>query len=139
VALLGPAHELVDHFVPNFTSEVLGIIITVAFVQRLLQRQERARRMRASNGEFRRGGRALTRLLTAWADILKVMLQLHRDWLSAAPGPGSLRVAPGPEVRMEGGGWRRVESRRKLSMKKGQSDPAVAHAQSPGFCCPARV
>jgi hypothetical protein len=71
VALLWPEHKLVDRFVPNFTSEVLGIIITVAFVQRLLQRQERARRMRASIGAFRRGGRALTRLLTAWADILK--------------------------------------------------------------------
>jgi hypothetical protein len=71
VALLWPEHELVDRFVPNFTSEVLGIIITVAFVQRLLQRQERARRMRASIGAFRRGGRALTRLLAAWADVLK--------------------------------------------------------------------
>lgn len=71
VALLWPDHPLVDRFVPNFTSEVLGIIITLAFVQRLLQRQERARRMRASIGAFRRGGRALSRLLGAWADVLK--------------------------------------------------------------------
>ncbi|CAN5712288.1 hypothetical protein BH23GEM9_BH23GEM9_33480 [soil metagenome] len=71
VALVWPHNELVDRFVPNFTSEVLGIFITLAVVQRLLQRQERARRMRASIGAFRRGGRALARLLGAWADILK--------------------------------------------------------------------
>jgi hypothetical protein len=71
VALVWEDHPLVDRFVPNLTSEVLGIIITLAFVQRLLQRQERARRMRASIGAFRRGGRALSRLLRAWADILK--------------------------------------------------------------------
>jgi hypothetical protein len=71
VSLLWPRNEVVDRFLPNFTSEVLGIIITLAFVQRLLQRQERARRMRASIGAFRRGGRALSRLLTLWADVLK--------------------------------------------------------------------
>jgi hypothetical protein len=71
IALLWSDNEQVERFVPNFTAEVLGIIITLAFVQRLLQRQERARRMRASIGAFRRGGRALTRLLSCWADILK--------------------------------------------------------------------
>jgi hypothetical protein len=71
VSLLFPRHEIVDRYLPNFASEVLGIIITVAFVQRLLQRQERGRRMRASIGAFRRGGRSLSRLLTVWADILK--------------------------------------------------------------------
>lgn len=71
VSLVWSDHELVDRYVPNLTSEVLGIIITLAFVQRLLQRQERARRMRASIGAFRRGGRALSRLLHAWADLLK--------------------------------------------------------------------
>jgi hypothetical protein len=71
VALLWADNETVDRFVPNLTSEVLGIIITLAFVQRLLQRQERARRMRASIGAFRRGGRALSRLLRTWADVLK--------------------------------------------------------------------
>jgi hypothetical protein len=71
VALLWSDNQTVDRFVPNLTSEVLGIIITLALVHRLLQRQERARRMRASIGAFRRGGRALSRLLGAWADVIK--------------------------------------------------------------------
>lgn len=71
VALVFKDAEHVDRFVPNFTSEVLGIIITLAFVHQLLQRQERARRMRGSIGAFRRAGRALSRLLGVWADVLK--------------------------------------------------------------------
>jgi hypothetical protein len=64
-------HEQVDRFLPDFSSEVLGIIITLAFVQRLLQRQERARRMRGSIGAFRRAGRALSRVISVWAEVLK--------------------------------------------------------------------
>jgi hypothetical protein len=71
IALVFKDHEHVERFLPNFTSELLGIIITLAFVHRLLQRQERARRMRGSIGAFRRAGRAVSRLVTTWADILK--------------------------------------------------------------------
>jgi hypothetical protein len=71
VALVFKDNEHVERFVPNMTSEVLGIIITLAFVHRLLQRQERARRMRGSIGAFRRAGRAVSRLIAAWAGILK--------------------------------------------------------------------
>jgi hypothetical protein len=71
VALVFKDNEHVDRFLPNLTSEVLGIIITLAFVHRLLQRQERARRMRGSIGAFRRAGRAVSRLVIVWADILK--------------------------------------------------------------------
>jgi hypothetical protein len=71
LSLAYPDQPLVDRYLPNFASEVLGIIITVAFVQRLLQRQERGRRLRASIGAFRRGGRSLSRLLSLWAAVLK--------------------------------------------------------------------
>lgn len=71
IAILFDDSPLVERFAPNATTEMFGIIITVAVVQRLLQRQERARRMRASIGAFRRAGRALSRLIAAWADVLK--------------------------------------------------------------------
>jgi hypothetical protein len=90
ISLAFPDQPLVDRYLPNFASEVLGIIITVAFVQRLLQRQERGRRMRASIGAFRRGGRSLSRLLTLWADILK---GCHRD----SDPPRQLDQLLGPE------------------------------------------
>jgi hypothetical protein len=61
----------VQRFVPNFASEMIGIILTLALVQRLLQRQERARRLRGSIGAFRRAGRALSGLAGAWARLIK--------------------------------------------------------------------
>jgi hypothetical protein len=70
-ALLLPDHRLAQQFAPNAATEVLGIIITLAFVQQLLYRQERARRMRSSIGAYRRSGWALTRLAGIWADTIK--------------------------------------------------------------------
>jgi hypothetical protein len=70
-ALLWPDHEIVDRFAPNAATEIFGIIITLVFVHRLLYRQERARRMRASIGAFRRANWALARLIQVWADVVK--------------------------------------------------------------------
>lgn len=70
-ALLWPEHPLVDRFAPNAATEIFGIIITLAFVHRLLYRQERARRMRASIGAYRRANWALARLIHGWADVVK--------------------------------------------------------------------
>jgi hypothetical protein len=70
-ALLWPEHPLVDRFAPNAATEIFGIIITLVFVHRLLYRQERARRMRASIGAYRRANWALTRLVRIWADVVK--------------------------------------------------------------------
>lgn len=69
--LLFPGNDFVQKFAPNAATEMLGIVITLAFVQRLLYRQERARRMRASIGAYRRGGWALNRLVAVWADTIK--------------------------------------------------------------------
>jgi hypothetical protein len=60
-----------QRFAPNVATETMGIILTLALVQRLLQRQERARRLRGSIGAFRRAGRALSGLASAWARMLK--------------------------------------------------------------------
>lgn len=70
-ALIWPEHAIVDRFAPNAATEIFGIIVTLAFVHRLLYRQERARRMRASIGAYRRANWALTRLIQIWADIVK--------------------------------------------------------------------
>jgi hypothetical protein len=70
-ALLWPEHPLVDRFAPNAATEIFGIIITLVFVHRLLYRQERARRMRASIGAYRRANWTLTQLTRIWADIVK--------------------------------------------------------------------
>ena len=70
-ALLWPEHPLVDRFAPNAATEIFGIIITLAFVHRLLYRQERARRVRASIGAYRRANWALSRLIRIWADVVK--------------------------------------------------------------------
>jgi hypothetical protein len=70
-ALLWPQNSFVDRFAPNAATEIFGIIITLAFVHRLLYRQERARRMRASIGAYRRANWALARLVHVWADVVK--------------------------------------------------------------------
>jgi hypothetical protein len=61
----------VDRFAPNIATETLGIIVTVAFVQRFLERQERARRLRRSVSGLRKARQALERLRSVWADLVK--------------------------------------------------------------------
>ncbi|CAN5753655.1 hypothetical protein BH23GEM10_BH23GEM10_01270 [soil metagenome] len=90
-ALLLPENHLVQQFAPNAATEVFGIIITLAFVQQLLYRQERARRMRSSIGAYRRAGWALTRLVSVWADTVK---GCHRG----EDVPGSLERLFAPHV-----------------------------------------
>ena len=71
-------HPTVERFGPNLATEVLGIIITLAFVQRLLERQERARKLRAAVGALRKARGALTGLLVAWAELVKASLDARR-------------------------------------------------------------
>lgn len=65
------AENWVQSFAPGIATEIMGIILTLLLVQRLLQRQERARRLRGSIGAFRRAGRALSSMASAWADVIK--------------------------------------------------------------------
>jgi hypothetical protein len=69
--LLLPGQPLVQDFGPEITINALGILVTLTFVQRLMNTQERRRRLRGSVGGLRRGARALTRLQDAWATTLK--------------------------------------------------------------------
>jgi hypothetical protein len=69
--LLHPEHALINDFGPEVATNALAILVTLTFVQRLLDSQERRRRLRGSIGGLRRGARALCRLQEAWASTLK--------------------------------------------------------------------
>jgi hypothetical protein len=71
VSQLAPDSELAQRFGPNLATETFGILITLVFVQRFLERQDRVRRLRSSLGALRRGSRALARLMEAWAVLVK--------------------------------------------------------------------
>jgi hypothetical protein len=66
-----PDHPVLGDFGPEIATNALAILVTVAIVQRLLERQERRRRLRGSVAGLRRGARALARLQDAWAVLLK--------------------------------------------------------------------
>lgn len=68
---LAPNNEIAQRFGPNLATETFGILITLVFVQRFLERQDRVRRLRSSLGALRRGSRALVRLMEAWAVLVK--------------------------------------------------------------------
>jgi hypothetical protein len=69
--VLYPEHTLINDFGPEVATNALAILVTLAFVQRLLDAQERRRRLRGSIGGLRRGARALCQLQEAWASTLK--------------------------------------------------------------------
>jgi hypothetical protein len=71
LAVLFPEIPIVDRFGANLATEALGILLTVVFVQRFLEYQDRARRMRASVGALRKASGALDRFITTWAAALK--------------------------------------------------------------------
>jgi hypothetical protein len=85
-------HPLVDQFGAEIATDALGILVTLAVVQRMLERQERARRLRGSMGALRRGRGVLQEMATAWADLIKGALAGEPD-----PRPGVLEeiFAPG--------------------------------------------
>jgi hypothetical protein len=71
-------HPVVERFGPNVATEILGIIVTLAFVQRLLERQDRARKLRAAVGALRKGRGALSQLTDTWATLVKAGLNPRR-------------------------------------------------------------
>lgn len=75
VTLVFPDLPVVDRFGANLATEALGILLTLVFVQRFFERQERARRLRGSIGALRKGSRALTDLAWTWAELLRSCLR----------------------------------------------------------------
>lgn len=71
VTQLMPDHEVVQRFGPNLATETLAILLTLVFVQRFIERQDRVRRLRGSLGAFRRGSLAMLRIMEAWGALVK--------------------------------------------------------------------
>ena len=78
VSLFYDEGAVVQRFAPNLATEIVSIIVTLAFVQRLLERQERARKLRAAVGALRKGRVALAGLIGAWTTLLKGCLDPRR-------------------------------------------------------------
>jgi hypothetical protein len=66
-----PDNPTLDRFGPNLATESGGILVTLIFVQRFLEQQERTRRLRGSIGALRKGSRALMQMVEAWGLLLK--------------------------------------------------------------------
>lgn len=62
---------VVERFAPNIATESMGILLVLVFVHRVLERQERAHRLRGSIGGLRKASRALERATMAWAELAK--------------------------------------------------------------------
>lgn len=71
VVMLYPGHDMVDRFGANIATEAAAILVTLVFVHRFLQQQDRDRRLRASIGALRRASRGLTRLSSVWVALLR--------------------------------------------------------------------
>ncbi|NIV22027.1 MAG: hypothetical protein GWN54_16180, partial [Gammaproteobacteria bacterium] len=71
LSLAWPSNPVVERLAPGFATELMGILVTLVFVQRFLERQERTRRLRTSVGALRRGARALTEMATVWGGLVK--------------------------------------------------------------------
>jgi hypothetical protein len=66
-----PENTWIERFGPNFVTDTLGILLTLVFVQRFLDQQDRARRLRASIGGLRKATRALVRVNHMWRMLIK--------------------------------------------------------------------
>jgi hypothetical protein len=71
IVLLFPEHDMVDRFGANIATEAAAILVTLVFVHRFLQQQDRARRLRASIGALRRASRGLCRISDTWIVLLR--------------------------------------------------------------------
>jgi hypothetical protein len=71
IVVLLPDHDMVDRFGANVATEAAAILVTLIFVHRFLQQQDRARRLRASIGALRRASRGLTRIVDTWTPLLR--------------------------------------------------------------------
>jgi hypothetical protein len=71
IVLAFPHIPVVDWFGANIATEAAAILVTLVFVHRFLQQQDRERRLRASIGALRRASRGVVRLTDVWLTLLK--------------------------------------------------------------------
>ncbi len=136
----------VERFGPGVATDSFGILLTLVFVHRFLERQERSRRLRGSIGALRRGSRALAEMADAWAELLKGTLPrvpgdpVHTVLDLFAPhfietityaDPRSVRMSPGVDPEP----WVRWTARRVGLARTALNDIIVAYSGSldPGY------
>jgi hypothetical protein len=90
-SLRWPEDSWVGRFAPNFATDTFGILLTLVFVQRFLDQQDRARRLRASIGGLRKATRALVRVNHMWRALIRGTLPQPPE----IP-PGTLRTLYAP-------------------------------------------
>ncbi len=73
--LWGDQAGLVQDFAPELATEVLGILITLVFVQRIIDRRAQDDRARASRGGVRRSEDPLRDLSDLWTEIVRGCLE----------------------------------------------------------------
>ena len=73
--LWGDQPGLVRDFAPELATEVLGILITLVFVQRIIDRRAQEDRARASRGGVRRSEDPLRDLSDLWTEIVRGCLE----------------------------------------------------------------
>ncbi len=90
--LWGGQAGLIQDFAPELATEILGILITLVFVQRIIDRRAQDERARASRGGVRRAEDPLRDLSDLWTEIV-------RGCLERAPArpPGTYLTLFGPE------------------------------------------
>lgn len=69
--ILYPDAPVLGEFGANIATESLALVITLAVVRRILDRQERNRRLRASVGALRKAARSLRAMADSWSDLVK--------------------------------------------------------------------
>ena len=73
--LWGDRLDFIRDFAPGLATEVLGILFTLVFVQRILDRRTQDERARASRGGVRRSEDPLRDLADLWAEIVRGSLE----------------------------------------------------------------
>lgn len=131
----------VERFAPGVATDSFGILLTLVFVHRFLERQERSRRLRGSIGALRRGSRSLLDMVEAWAGLLKGTLPrvpvdpIHGYLdLFALHLVENLTYADPHRVRMDGGAdpepWVEWTARRVERARESLNQVIIAYSAS---------
>lgn len=141
LSLLFYEEPWVERFAPGVATDSFGILLTLVFVHRFLERQERSRRLRGSIGALRRGSRSLLEMVEAWSGLVKGTLPrvpadpthsyldlfaLHLVENVTYADPHCVRVADGGEPEA----WVVVTARRVESARESLNQVIEAYSAS---------
>lgn len=75
ISELGAGIGFVDRYGPNLAAETLSVLLTLAFVQTIITRQERLKQLRASIPSLRSANAGLAMMAEAWAVVMKGLVR----------------------------------------------------------------